>query len=843
MLRNSAPYSPLTLRSILPPRGTFTPDGKSYTCSALSASDASGLGGRVAAYFTGAACECLMAWSADDQAYEMCYGYGACVAASFSMGRCMDDILDQEADPLYFPLSQVVGAAEQPGSFVFALRPNGTALGGGDLRSVIAYQLESWFVDPAQEFTVSTLVDSFYACGADQRMPVNLTYFCTDAVTQPERAVANISVYDPVGGNYSETCDPAATYGPWLCAVRAYCASAPPPCIFAQSWMPLNNSEQLDIGLLQDVWFPCANAQRLNPAILPSIAGTLDCNQAVHRVIDKAVFLATAAPLQCNGTVGPYTNVLGELYGLVYNQIPDVSFVTDEWGAAHYALVASIVNYQRWFVSGDEVERLDKVVMEQYIQTWITAVLESTATQPVAGAYGLNTTEGTWNAQGHLNPYTDLAYLLTNSTADLLIPNRVGAALCLPIKESVRIVSVVAPFAVWRAQLVSESGICATVLNASEPNATVNLPCVSDPGTYAQMLNFTITHDYARVQEAIQQWNRTCEFVLYYEAAGALDASMVFYSGLATQYGTLWDDLTRQITVDHVFPANAPLAAAYAAVAGAVAQPLNLSSPDDQAYLKRVWYTTLAPRKCSTDWQCKEFNRHGVPQCVFDALGYTPWLNGDSATGVTGREGGCSCPPSFELGYRDPLQFCGKCLEGYGPGSLAEWRLAVEYQRSLELRYPDLLWPVFNETTFDPESRFALCRMPTYTTTRPTAVCGGRGTVATSSYSVPETVYAWPNANGHLLTPSCTQILVNGTLMRNTHDSLAAQGFSGGGMRATVVADTLFLRAGVVYEPLILSCDGALLFSCFFGASTLQCVNDAAERLSAYGPLWTRLFN
>lgn len=835
--------------TVEPPRGYLGPGG--CVCNPLAATTAA----HAAETYFGVACEDALVYNEDTQSLLPCAGYGEAVPAQFSLGQCLDDQSDQAADPLATPLVDVVGAAQTPATFIFGLRAP-TALDGNstELRSVIAVSNHSWLVDPQQSFVVPSLVASFAVCGGEQQFPLNLTYSCADGVNDPVRAVAELFVYD-LAGNYSVLCDPAAV-DDTACPLGVYCARAGPPCIEYQRWQALNGStDQLDIGVLLNAWLPCAAATRVTADADTSIAGVLNCNNAVERVIDKAVFLNTTEPLQCNGTVGPYSNVLGELYGLLYNQIGGLYFGDGPWLGDQYAMLATLVNGVRWFAGNTPVEMLDGRVMDAYIQTWITELVQQAATAPVRGARAVRGA-GDY-AAAHLNPYTDLLFLQSNDTSNLLVPNRGGRALCITVATPVRLVTVAAPFPIYGAQLVSEDGVCATVLNTTQAGADLNLPCVaapsprprranasrcvSDPGTYAQMLQFVLANAPARGQEAISQWNATCQFVLYYDADADLNASAVFVSGQPQQYSTLWTALTRQITVDHVLPANPPLAAAYASVAGAASQPLNLSAAADQLYLRQLWQTFLAPRKCSADWQCQLFLRHGAARCVFDQLGYTPWYNGDgTGAGVTGVEGGCYCPPSFVGGFRDQGLFCKTCLEGYGPTSATDWRLAVEYQRSILLS-TGIQDAVFDSAQFPPDGDLnttVLCRMPAYaSTTRPTTLCGGRGKVLAVVWETPEVQNVWTDLQGRQYTPACTAIALNGTLMRNANTSIAIQTFSGGGLRATVVDDTFYLRQGVVYAPLAFdSCTPAL---CVAGATTVQCLNDVATR--GYGPQWTRL--
>ena len=174
-------------------------------------------------------------------------------------------------------------------------------------------------------------------------------------------------------------CDPAATD---FLTCPPPCGSGGPPCIVSWFWLVNNeSSSQLDIGSYNNVWFPCAQAQRVTDFVLPSAAGVLNCASATHRCIDKGVNLLTGQPLQCiqgtepNGPgsripgVGPYSNVFGQLYGLPYNQISGI-FFSGDFTLEQYELVAQIMDYQRWFVAGVPFELLD-AAPDYYMDQWV----------------------------------------------------------------------------------------------------------------------------------------------------------------------------------------------------------------------------------------------------------------------------------------------------------------------------------------------------------------------------------------------------------------------------------------------------------------------------------------
>ena len=151
---------------------------------------------------------------------------------------------DYQSDPLYTPFANVAPSVLTPPTFSFGSR-NVTS---GDSRSVIAIKGQSWFLGNGQLLTIPTVASSFYVCG-NQTFPVNVTYGCTDAGTtsDPVRAIANRTIWTGIT-TYTELCDPAGTD----CIVEEFCGV--PPCVLDETWQELNSTDQLDIGLYENVW-------------------------------------------------------------------------------------------------------------------------------------------------------------------------------------------------------------------------------------------------------------------------------------------------------------------------------------------------------------------------------------------------------------------------------------------------------------------------------------------------------------------------------------------------------------------------------------------------------------
>ena len=585
---------------------------------------------------------------------------------------------------------------------------------------------------------------------------------------------------------------------------------------------------------------------------MPSAAGNLNCNSAVLRNIDKAVSISTGTSLQCPyGTmpsgpnsyipgVGPYSNVLGELYGLMYNQVPGL-FFNGTFDAAHYAFVAQVVNNQRWYVDGAPFELLDQQAgrwMDYYIISWVSEQIAQEATTPVPSAFPVTNSapSANWDFQGQTgSPFVVPA-------DELVAVNRYGQATGMNIDLSTRLFTVVASFPMDGIQLVGPQGICATQLGLIPANTSINLPCTATPPTLATTLNATYAVDPAECPAAAANWSSVPTFILYYNANASLDASMIFYTGRQTSYDDLWTALVQQIVEFQQLPPNTPLLNGYLATPGAVNRTLDLNASADQLYIEHVWQAFLAPRFCSATWQCQEFSRHGTPECVFTALGYTPWRNGPPpGNGLTGDEGGCACDAVFALGFWDPLSFCQLCVDGYGPGTIQEWAIAVQYQQQLLVDFPSLgFYPVYNPADFPTPP---LCNLPSFPTSKPTEICAGRGNVSLSVVEIDQTIQLFPDIYGNILTPTCTSLrLSTGGVLYNSNDSIAAQSFGGNSTRITIITSTLgqavYWRENATYSLI----DCASTTCSLTPTLSFSCQHPLPQYLQSAGLLWTSLW-
>ena len=586
-----------------------------------------------------------------------------------------------------------------------------------------------------------------------------------------------------------------------------------------------------------------------------TLLGIIDCSNPVHRVMDKAAWISVPGyDLQCNGTITPYSNVLGELYGLLYIEIPGLTFIPGHWDLAQYQLVAQVVNNQRWFVNNKPIELLSSPMLDQYIiQSWLNPVVVGETTDNVPFVTTTDNTGGSWDFNGFLgSKYANLDFLLNGTTAQLVLDNRLGVSAGMHLDTSIRIMAVNASFDIEALQLVTEQGICATILSYTPANTYVELPCISTPDTYAMMLNLTVYNAPGLVTAAIADWVFATQFALYYVANQTLTASDIFVVSRndSSSYTTLLDALTFQVISDHILPYNTPLFNAYNATVGAVNKTINFTDPADLLYLEQMYDTYLAPSQCSDSWECKKFTRHADNVCVFTSLGYTPWLNGDPAfaRGYTGNEGGCQCYNTYDNGYWDFPSMCRQCLAGYGPASQEEWLLAVDYQDQILLAIPDYVelfgsYPVFNTSVFDGTNATTFCRLPVYTSTKETAICGGRGSINVTSSTVELTANVYTDLYDNPLTPACTQILINDSLYLNTNQSIVIQSFiNEAGSVLNVIDDTVYFKRQDFYVQYALNwCVGSeCSYTSIYDTIYVTCLN--ALTTTGFGETWTKLF-
>lgn len=432
--------------STQPPRGKYDPTSGNCACEALTVRDTTGEAGRTKGVFQGDACACAQIFVAERNQLMTCAGHGFCVAPRFPYGTCDFDLDDFIADPLYTPFvrfrPQVVGEF----TYEFLLR-NTTA---GDARSVVTLDVNgsasSWFMGSFQRVYIRGLQgDTIAHCGSTFRTPLNATFVASNPVGLPQRALANVTVWRLVNHpdcvanstvclvtqeSFEFACDPAVLSGlPLACSTQNWCLRAwvqagqidpahfsfvipsdewntyAQVCIASASWFPLLEP-QFDVELNTTTLQPVSLTNYEGTTVLLDLAcvhmqsvqrdsslqgrrryGGLDCNNAVHRTIDKALWLVKGQEYeaQCiDLPIGPYTNVLGQFYGLFWNQVQDLRFDNlrdpEDWTPEHYRFVASLLNNERWFnrTTNESVYLMTEHLVDLYIMSWVEGPLADT---------------------------------------------------------------------------------------------------------------------------------------------------------------------------------------------------------------------------------------------------------------------------------------------------------------------------------------------------------------------------------------------------------------------------------------------------------------------------------
>jgi hypothetical protein len=668
---------------------------------------------------------------------QVCAGHGTCLAPSFALGKCSIDINNERNDPLSTASSTNVVRAPVD-TFRFVLQRD----------SVFVINGRSWLFSRDAIINIVSVATSFDVCSTMKQFPVSLEFTCLD--TAPTSAILNRTF---ANGSY-ELCDPELA-----------CSDS---SSISEEWVT-DGIDVLEFGSYDDVWIACAKAEKLTTETNSPI-GQLDCAQVIHRIVDKALSISsTAFPLQCDFSITPYSYTTGEMYGLFDTAIPGLDFNND-WTDEHYDLVAQLVNYR-------DVPDFTERNVDDYIKTWLQGVLINEQTVPVTTFITGNNVSGVWNAPVSVGS----RFFYNNSYQPLSLRN--GRYTALSVFTPIRILRITTPFDIGGIQLLTENGLCATRFNITA-NTTFELSCFATPRSYAQMLNTTI-YSGQDTAAAIAEWNTSTPFVVYHDGAGDLVDFAVVTS--TRDYDTLWDDIIESVLVRRQLPVN-PLITSGDLISVAL----------NKTYLKRIYHGYLAPRRCASDWNCAMAR---VGTCVFPSGRVAKWRNGNEPA-LTGDEGGCDCFDDFERGHWDPLFFCGQCVEGLGPRTNEDWNAAVRFQNTMLLRFPNFLaeeghWPLF-----DPgEIINPRCNLPVVTTTRDTAICGGRGYLSTQQTRVNGTLFYFDG-----LTPRCTDLLVDDMYsMRHANDSILAQSFFNTTHRINVVNDVVYMRdAFNQYKSLVL---------------------------------------
>ncbi|MHA1682476.1 MAG: hypothetical protein ACTSUE_16180 [Promethearchaeota archaeon] len=408
--------------STTPSRGKYNSE-KGCECEPITTEDSTLGAGVVKGIFEGDACECASLYVKERNLRYSCAGHGKCRKPNIGEGVCEYDHEDFLNDPLSNPNNIEIGNLRE--SFVYIVRNRNTL--DDDKRSVLSIHNESWAFPDGHEIELPFVYEDVHSCLSTVMTPVTLGYYGTDETLfpLPQRVQAKLTVWTLVdicaGGAYMgtpgcmltqisyETCDPSAF--PQECSTTTHCheefiglGEIPPDlyydqmhvgfesmytCIAAQEWIvyPPDSPEQnqtLEFNpVYSNVWLQCIDAERRDAPLntLGSTRfGVMNCNDAVHRTLDHALKLRhpdTYGGVCGDHPITDYSNVLGEFYGLFYNQIPGLPFVNpDAWTLEHYQLIAQLLNNKRCFNVNDDTpaDVWSCFNKDAYIESWLDLV-------------------------------------------------------------------------------------------------------------------------------------------------------------------------------------------------------------------------------------------------------------------------------------------------------------------------------------------------------------------------------------------------------------------------------------------------------------------------------------
>ncbi len=258
---------------------------------------------------------------------------------------------------------------------------------------------------------VDPTTNEFETCALTVRTYVPFTLLTSDAFTRPQRARATVTIWSltnvcggadgtgcvVAGTPVVEVCDPHAPANATLaCSSRNYCrhdwitngsiipsffqqvvGSGPNyadsnaftefeqvrRCIAKQVWSVFDESDaEFAEELAVDVphagsTMSCARGRKVYvDNIQHTRFGDLNCNDPYHRFIDRGLWLLRRDsgdyPGLCiDQPIGPYSHVLGWMYGVFKDMIADLSFdiPEEDWEDEHYYFLSSTVNDKLWF--------------------------------------------------------------------------------------------------------------------------------------------------------------------------------------------------------------------------------------------------------------------------------------------------------------------------------------------------------------------------------------------------------------------------------------------------------------------------------------------------------------
>jgi hypothetical protein len=758
----------------VPARGILQDDGK---CKCLLRQ------GTFESRFTGEACELEEVRSEQDKtSWLMCNDRGVALPRQFPYGRCEYDLIQESQDPLQSLFVQVQPAALDRSS-IFTVMDNETVIrlnDGIEWKYWKFYSGHTLTVESLQPKTNQTLIEN---CDLIP-FPVNFTYVCESIVTAdgneikaPQRLKGTatlwtvhftcdsriVDVGDPtcyetiittstdIDGllNSLYSCQVSWTHEIDYATVGY--DNFEYSCMKSIEWeIDLDHElEVLETGIYLQSQFLCFSLEgnaRTNEALS---FGTRDCSDPLDRVFsDVAEYLGLVTKKQCGSgdvSIPPFSNVLGEFYGLFYRSVPGLSPLDQEWTLEHARYIGSLLDDLICYntETGEIEERafdgqtMNKIILNTYEGTEVEQEIffNEEDTRPIeTRAFGRN------NASDYTyiglvgNPYSHLLREDLPYTFDT--GGRPGWMMTIPSGTTViRTFSLHIPFEGMQGlQVYGPLGsLCTTMYGPFALDEIVHIDGCGDAlmeheERWETLLRFRDTGrldlldgfaTYEPYYPITVVWWMQDE----YDSITSIpqftygDISTI---GRANGYAGIFAAIKKAVYVDHRWPATSVYAdQCLDRKQGRQLRALDYDSPKDWAYLKRLYFAHLAPRFCSHTWQCKNFARDPVHyKCVFDQEFAEPWLGGDLSNqeqdnALVGREGGCLCTQGFAP------HPCKTCKHGYGPANLQDLQ---RYQ-------------AFFETDDVP----GWCTLPwTEITTKPTQACGGRATLVFENNTYPQ---------------------------------------------------------------------------------------------------------
>jgi N-acetylneuraminic acid mutarotase len=678
------------------------------------------------ARFAGVACEGEESFIKGE--WKQCHGRGISSRPKFPYGDCSFDLLDRNADPLIRPgIGSTQSTFNQ--SFVFTTTSN---------FSIIYIRDGFWKFSKGQKLVISKLRqigDSIIVDYPNQKLPSNVTFFCDNEFLVTK--VKGLSTLLKFNVGLSVVEEPNQEYDMVTpkCTSTSFIghSSLDYRCVNSTTWVDMgeyDNEETLESGMHEGSVLIVGEFTGESSTDIQLSYGVFDCSDAVDRILnDVALRLGYVTTKQClNASIVAYSNVNGAGYGLWRDYIQTIpSFEEETWSDDNYRMISNMLG---GIVALDSTGKIDELafnerIWENMTLTWLdSAGLELTISTNLTSVplekklVGFNLD---WNYEGLFGTkYAHEDFYLRSNFSNWTWNYRPVYSLDVPIEtEFLSSFSVRIPTSeIDCLQVYTSKGELCGTWYSLVANSTLSVNC---DGLFVTSEDSTATI-IERFTTAINNTNTSSLLESQYLASSPIvNIRMVWSSkddvnftksdfivfGRDQPYSELFSELKRQLKEDLIFPNNT----VYLSRAS-INRPIDLSSYDDRDYLKRLWFTHLAPRKCTNNWQCKTFARNTETySCVFDAEYVADWTaHGSLKAAEIGDEGGCKCNNTLF----DPTFFCSQCIHGYGPND----------QESLL---------AFNSFTNSSETR--LCVFPWLEeSTKKNKVCGGRGVI--SSYEV-----------------------------------------------------------------------------------------------------------